>query len=97
MVEITDIVFHTVMSPWLWSDTVFSLLPPGRRLASCLDTIHSFTAGVIQQRMRWPVGEREQLYKLFVPICLERSSCQHLLLTVIRRKLEQRSWHCLTC
>ena len=53
VVEITDIVFHRVMSPWLWPDLAFSLSPRGRRLRQCVATLHSFTQQVIDQRLRW--------------------------------------------
>ena len=53
VVEITDIVFHRVMSPWLWPDLTFSLSPRGRRLRHCVTTLKSFTQRVINQRLRW--------------------------------------------
>ena len=44
------------MSPWLWPDCVFYLLPQGRRLNRCVQVLHSFTQRVIDQRLRW-VGD----------------------------------------
>ncbi|XP_054156240.1 cytochrome P450 4V2-like [Oppia nitens] len=39
-----------IFSPWLWSDRLFYWTPMGRKFSESLDTLHSFTRNVINQK-----------------------------------------------
>ena len=52
VVDMTDLVYHRIMSPWLWPDWVFNLHPHGARLNKCLQTLHSFSWKIIDNKIR---------------------------------------------
>ena len=51
--DTTDIVYHRIMSPWLWSDWIFNLTKHGHRMKRCLQTLHSFTQEKIKDKLRY--------------------------------------------
>lgn len=50
--EISEIVTARIFKPWISNDFLFSLTPEGRIYNRYLDTVKSFTVGVIEERMK---------------------------------------------
>ncbi|XP_078382584.1 cytochrome P450 4c3-like isoform X2 [Oculina patagonica] len=55
VVRMSELLEIRYRSPWLWSDTLFSLTSPGREMNKCLEIVHGFTNKVIDDR----IDERE--------------------------------------
>ncbi|KAF4517615.1 hypothetical protein B566_EDAN002846 [Ephemera danica] len=50
--ELTDLVIHRMIRPWLWPKWIFSLTNTGRKFQQCVDILHKFTLKVIQERRK---------------------------------------------
>ena len=45
--RVSELIQMRQRSPWLWNDTLYSLLPSGREHKRCLKILHDFTNEVI--------------------------------------------------
>ncbi|XP_054157968.1 cytochrome P450 4C1-like [Oppia nitens] len=48
--DLGEILMKRVFSPWIWPDVVFNRTPIGRTFCRSLNTLHSFTRNVINQK-----------------------------------------------